>query len=70
MTNSFLPSINQFEKDQKINIKLFKPTSDTLKQLNPHEKQDLFQKIKMIKRRNQNIDNKDPEKVVNRALEG
>jgi hypothetical protein len=48
ITNSFLPNINSFEKDAKINLKLFRPTTDALKQMTPHEKQDLFTKIKLI----------------------
>lgn len=38
--------------------------------MTPHEKQDLFSKIKLIKKRNTHIDTKNPEKVTQRAVDG
>lgn len=69
-SSAILPDITIIDKNQKINLKKFQPTSEQLRGMNPQEKQELFSKLKFISKRNSAIDEKDPEKVIQKVLSG
>ena len=54
--SSFLPALVSTDKDKKIDVKDFKPNAETLINMTPQEKEELFSKLKMINKRNEILD--------------
>ena len=49
---------------------MLRPSANTLVKMTPQDKDELFNQLKLVQKRNETIDRQDPEKVIEEVLEG